>query len=251
MTPCLLLPRSSLPLVFLKSNTHAEDSPNSRTFKGRIPVLETCEPGSLENKERQILVSQDGRRRLWVIERVGKCIYLMWKLNDWVTLGDFDRKPSKASRACPHVSTESNTGNKSWWNIAAVDIDLRYGKGFVNERESVKASILRLSMKPSHTRLASGDFSDEPPVAQQSDNLQPPACVTFGSDGQEYKDAHPDIQPEDVFAMVRAQYMEALYMSKVATWHERLLFMMLMQRRRPWPTLRRVPYLEQGLLRNN
>ena len=220
--PCLLLHRSSLPLVFLKSNTNADDSPNSRTFKGHIPVLETCEPGSAENKERKILVVMDGRGRLWVIEGVGKSIYVMCKLNDWVTLEDFDRKPPKASRTCPHASTENGIENRSWWKTAAVDVDLHYGKGTVSARGPAKASVLGLSMKPLHARLASGVPSIEPLVAQHVETFQPPAGVAFGLDGQEYKDALPDSQPEDAFAMVRAQYMEALYMSKVAACYERL-----------------------------
>ena len=227
MTPCLLLRRSSLPLVFLESHTNAEDSPGSRTFKARIPVLETREAGSSENNEGNILVAKDERGRLWVIERVGKSVYFMGKLNDWVTLEDFDRKPSKASRTYLHASTGSGTQNRSWWKTAAVDLDMDHGKAIVSAREPVKAPLLRFSMKPPHARLVSRDLSVEQPAAQQVATSQLPACMAFRPDGQEYKDALPDSQPEDVFAMVRAQYMEALYMSKVAAYRERLWFMIL------------------------
>ena len=176
----------------------------------------------MENKERKVLVAKDERGRLWVIERVGKSVYFMCKLNDWVTLEDFDGKLSKASRTCPLAATWSGTENKNWWNAAAVDLDLHHRKATLSARGLGKASIQGLSMKPPHATLAPGVSSIKPSVAQQAETFQPHASVVFGSNSQKYKDAVPDSQPEDVFAMVRVQYMEALYMSKVAAYRERL-----------------------------
>ena len=212
LLPRLLLPRSCLPLAYLDPLGGPDDLQGSKLFSAHIEVLEELVHEDRRSKQPTVLIAQsaidDG---LFAIEHVQEGIYAMCRLGDWVSLSTLERlrtipvdivRPQKKQR-----QEQPGLPANKWWNTAAIDLSPenrngRSKKSCVEKTSAVQLCLQTTQQKPTTLAQVAQDISQ--PVSQDQ---------TGNTVTDMKEEAAQD--PEEVLRMVRAQYQEALYASKV------------------------------------
>ena len=143
---------------------------------------------------------------LFAIERVQEGIYAMCRLGKWVTVHAIEQlhiipvdiaKPQK--RQC---HKQPQVRQNSWWSAATVDFKSpSKDPGFEKTRE------VRLCLgKPQQCSNTPAQDTQETPPSIMQDQAESSVRDTLQEAAQD---------PEEVLKMVRAQYQDALYTSKV------------------------------------
>jgi len=204
-----LLPRACLPLAYLDPTGDAEDQVGSRLFAARVEILEDVEK---EDQQPRVLIADsvvDGR--LHAIERVQIGLYALCKLCAWVDLYALEGLNALLVKHGPQkrkaVQGQSTMSQGEWWRPAATSLDI--------VDKSNEGSIPGIT-KPLGARLCLQRpvQDDRPPSPAIPEVIRPitPKPVEYLLDGSMEQ---PPQEPEDIYSMIRLQYQEALYASKV------------------------------------
>ena len=159
-----------------------------------------------------VLIAESAiKDELFAIERVQEGIYAMCRLGKWVTVNAIEQlhiKPvdtAKPQKRQGHM--QPRIWQNSWWSAAAIEsksptrYDPSKDPGFEKTRE------VRLCLqKPQQC-----------PNTSAQDTQEIPPSITQGQAESSVRDKSQEAaqDPKEVLNMVRAQYQEALYTSKV------------------------------------
>ena len=212
LLPRLLIPRSCLPLAYLDPIGGPDDLPGSKLFSAHIEILEELVYEDRRSKQPTVLIAQsaigDG---LFAIERVQEGIYATCRLGDWVSVSTLARlKTVSTDIVRPQrrqLQEQSGLPADKWWSTAAIESrsENKYDQG--KKLGAKKTRTVRLCLQTAQQKPTTWDS-----IAQ--DISQP---ISQDQTGRILTDMVEEAaqDPEEVLKMVRAQYQEALYASKV------------------------------------
>ncbi|MCJ1382187.1 hypothetical protein MMC17_005299 [Xylographa soralifera] len=216
LQPKILIPRSSFPLAYLDLEfPQGEDAAlRSRFFSARVKALQVLEVSEDTLCESKILIVEncDGHE-LYAVEGVQHNIYTLCRLNNWVTLGDLGKEPVKARKIVHGGSATNTTKADPWWKAAIVELKRMDDSG---RRNSLYARNVQLAMKPSNEMRPAEpvlEVSKAGFTTTTSSSLEPHNKQADTINGGEVTHS---TEPVDILGMIRAQYLEALYMSKTS-----------------------------------
>ena len=246
LIPRLRLPRSCLPLAYLDPLGGPDDFPGSNLFSAHTQVLEELVHTDRRSNQPTVLIAQsaiDGG--LSAIEHVQDRIYAMCRLGNWVSVNMLDQLhtvPTDSVRLQKRQDQEQpGFSENKWWSTAAIDFEFESKHDQSNNSGAEKTRVVQLCLqrtprKPITPAQITQEIS-QPAPQDQTGNVMTSMVETAAQD------------PEEVFKMVKAQYQEALYASKVGNFlHEFLSHITDCKSSRPWHILQKGHCLEQGLL---
>ena len=239
-----MIPRSCLPLNYLDSTGHQEEHVAPRLFSARIGNLEEYQQeGRLSNQPMVLIAQSAADDRLYAVERVQDGIYAICRLEVWVTSGILKGLETGATscylgQRAP-IKERVRIPTDKWWRGAAIEPET---KVHYHISSAQKAPSIHLCLqKPVHKTC--------PPmllVGQNQSNKSPEeAGCSLGGMIEETTQ-----EPEEMLAMIRSQYQESLYASKVSFCHYTILRFPTNFRRPHWHTLPRDLYPELVRLSN-
>jgi DNA replication regulator SLD3 len=226
----MLLPRENLSLSTLDLSQPHGDFPTSRLFESNIKILDL--EGRLGSNV--LLARSDTTRMVYAVERESNGLYVLCKLGSWVDIESLSQsatvvckermKSSKPPK--PHNDDDAAFITPSMYDerkkrrVAIEEIQslVRKRSMSVIEKEVQSQTAMATEEKPAPTE----DASQAPNPAQDhtgtpiestpsvSSRLATPALDLAPIDDPL---APPNV--DDIFQNIRAQYMEALYHSKV------------------------------------
>ena len=212
LIPRLRLPRSCLPLAYLDPLGDPHGFPGSNLFSARIGVLEETMHEDRGSNQATVLIAQSAADdRLFAIERVQEGVYAMCRLGTWVGVNMLEQlqtvsinpaRPQKRQRR-----EQLGLPGDDWWNTAAADFwskdrDGQCKNSGVEKTRGVRLC-LQMAQKESTTLAQTTQETSQPVLQDQSEKLVTEMVAEAVQD------------PEEVFRMIRVQYQEALYASKV------------------------------------
>ncbi|KAH0544099.1 hypothetical protein FGG08_001717 [Glutinoglossum americanum] len=220
LEPILIIPRSHLPLSYLDYAAGSTTIPTARLFSAHIKKLESRILGDGVGKDPVVLIARaETDRSLYAIEWVSKGIYALCGLGGWVR-----EEALLGATLCPRDGSlpaimDHGTAAKDsmWWMIARVNPLLPSAVESQSKRADTKgAPAVLLSMKhgkpivpfePPYLQENSGSGSqgDQPKgiaITQSPEPMESPAAT-----GQ---------SAQQIFDMIRTQYLETLYISKAS-----------------------------------
>ena len=217
LVPWLLLPRACLPLAYLDSEVRQGAVGYPRFLEGSFSALDVQEDEAPEIQGPRVLIVEDqSSRRLYAVERVRNRTYTICRLGQWVTVYDFGSAPAGVKkRRCDGQFTTATGGNE-WWRKAALDFKRPCFKSRCSD-ESNSSCRARLSLKPPRSepllpgpkglesQLGAVKSACEPVLVQNETNISTDAALATSTD------------PGDIHDMIRASYLEDLYIKKVRT----------------------------------
>lgn len=245
LIPRLQLPRSCLPLSYLDPLGGPDDHPCSNLFSAHIAILEENVGEDRWSNRPMLLIAQSAiDDRLFAIERVQEGVYAMCRLGDWVSVNAFERsqtipidvvRPQK--RQCKE---QPGPLGDRWWSVSALQFERghRYEQIYkpgVDKTRGVRLCLHSAWQKPIEPAQVTQPVSQ--PISQDhTGNVWTDMVETAAQD------------PEEVFNMVRVQYQEALYASRVGIVF-RTIFCYYSDSDCScrWHILRKGPCLEHGL----
>ena len=159
-----------------------------------------------------VLIAESAiKDELFAIERVQEGIYAMCRLGKWVTVNAIEQlhiiPVDIADPQKRRGHKQPRIGQNSWWSAAAIDFksptryDTSKDPGFEKTRE------IRLCLKK----------PQQCPNTPAQDTQEIPPSIMQGQAESSVRDTSQEAAqgPQEVLNMVRAQYQEALYTSKV------------------------------------
>lgn len=217
LIPRLQLPRSCLPLAYLDMLGGQEGLPISNLFSAYIKVLEGTSDDDRQSCQPTVLIAQsaidDG---LFAIERVREGIYANCRLGNWVTMNALERLqtiPMDVVRLQKRQRQEQGRPQgDQWWGSAAIGIKFEDSCKVRKDPDMDKNRGMRLFLHMPQIKLTT--------PAQETQELS--SSVLQSQTGNVLEDTvEKDTvekaaqDPEEVLKMVRTQYQDALYTSKV------------------------------------
>jgi DNA replication regulator SLD3 len=228
----MLLPREALPLSALDLSQPHGDFPASRLFESKIKILDL--EGRLGSNI--LLARSETTRMTYAVEREDSGLYVLCKLGSWV---DIDTLSQSATVVCRERMKSGKVVKQEHAAATPVITPSMYNE---NKRrrlaiDEIQSLVRKRSMsviekeppKPLPTPIAT-----ESPASPGAGDVQPEKLViereetpaVLGASVPSRPDTptpatEPIIDPlaqpnaEDIFLSIRAQYMEALYHSKV------------------------------------
>lgn len=247
----MVLCRSLLPLSCLDPVSSSSPFPATRLFSAAsLPSLEPPLHDERRPKEPTVLIAGlEEHGSLYAVERVQHGIYALCKLGDWVKLEGFQISTSGSLDCISRPASrwrQSGTSKGDWWSNAAIEVR---GAGTDTQLRVPEARHVRnvqLCMQRPASDLPPADFEPcekELLSHQDSEKLVQECVVTDEHQPGDFG----ALLPEEVYEMIRVQYQEALYISKV-TELAHFVWNGSNCSRHHWHTLQRVLYLEPALL---
>ena len=187
----------------------------SRLFRASIGVLEN-EASELPGQDgaQVVIAEQDDNCTLCVVERVTRGTYTLCRLYEWVALSDFQVGPRISKRSLSRYPRREDDLGDRWWKEAAVDIRYKIHQRYQEIQSSKGYTEIRLSMKPPTCSIPKAEILKEQiPVEKVGtpDELQR-IEKNFAAP---HSTGDIPMTIEDVSNLVRTQYLESLYISKV------------------------------------
>ena len=215
--PKLLTSRSCLPLSYLDSDGIGDQSASTRIFSARNAFLEASLHGYTFDQPLLIATSGANDERLFAIERIDTGLYALCRLGQWVSLKALeklylqsqDRPPLSKQQRTQYI----NRGESEWWRSFAVGSLSDTWNSHRKKVDGPSGKSIRLCMSvPQRPALVPpAPIIQQVPDSDVSENLDPQAqAVAYG--GEDLQPALPD--PAEALATIRAQYQEALYLSR-------------------------------------
>jgi len=245
LTPRLLLPRACLPLAYLDPIGDAEDYAGSRLFAARIEILEAN--NEHDQLPRVLIAESAADGRLHAVEKVQSGLFALCRLASWVDVRAIEQlQASIPQHGFPQklrLDDERSISKNEWWHSAAITHELDHNKDEIATPGLGKSPGAHLCLQGP----VQGNTSASPaiPEAQRPTMPEPIQTALDGSV------THATQKAEDVYNMIRSQYQEALYASKVRlSTPLNLICIANCSIRHHWHTLQRVRCLglEQPLI---
>lgn len=234
-----MIPRSCLPLTYLDLARHDEELVTPRLFAARIESLEEDQQEGRLSHQPMVLIAQSvADDRLYAVERVQDGIYALCTLGLWVTLEPLQGLQTGATSCSweqrAHIKEPLRIPKDIWWRGAAIEPE---PKVLYHVKSAQKAPRLRLCLqKPVNTTRSPTLLAGQ----KQSNKSPEEAGCSLGGMIEETTQ-----EPEEILAMIRSQYQESLYASKVSFCHCTTLGIITNFIQRPhWRTLPRDLYPE-------
>lgn len=172
---------------------------------------ETVREDRLSNQPTVLIAQSANDDGLFAIERVQEGIYAICKLGNWVTFNSLERlqavpidivRPRKKQR-----QEQPGLPEDKWWCTAAIDLSSEIGYDRDNKSGIAKTYGVRLCFQTTQQKpIVPAQITQEIPQTVSKDQIGNVSTHMVEEAAQD---------PEEVFRMVRAQYQEALYASKV------------------------------------
>lgn len=146
---------------------------------------------------------------LFAVERVQDGVYAICGLGNWVTVNSLKRLKAVTIDIVPprrrrRQEQPGHPGDK-WWSTAAVDSS--FGNGCDGYEKTAKTYGVRLCLQTTKQKpIVPAQITQKIPQSSSKDQTRNVPTDIMDEVAQD---------PEEVFKMVRAQYQEALYASKV------------------------------------
>jgi len=246
LTPRLLIPRSFLPLAYLDQIGGYKDGHGSMLFSARIEVLESKHREDRQAQPMVLIAQSTGDGRLQAIERVQGGIYALCRLGSGVTLRALERLPalgwdSSALRERPHVKQDEQP-DRRWWRAAMIESEHRTIAGLSTSSLNGKTPNVRLCLRSPVQKGVPQRMAAREEVSALPKPI--PIETTLATMVEEASKG-----PAEVLNMIKSQYLEALYASKVGLFYLALLDVSTNYvSRRRWHTSRKDHSLELELL---
>jgi DNA replication regulator SLD3 len=257
----MLLPRESLPLSALDLSQPLGDFPASRLFESKIKILDL--EGRLGSNV--LLARSETTRMVYAVERESNGLYVLCRLGSWVDIETLSQsatvvcaermrssKPSKPGNpAATPLTTPSMYNETKRRRLAIEEIQSLVRKRSMSaiEKEAPsQASSATAERPPSRQDVGQGSSPvQEPTEASTAPGPPTPAPQEPTSlDPAANDDALSQPTAEDIFQNLRAQYMEALYHSKVRFPLASILSASADQNRARWRTSLKVLFRGPG-----
>lgn len=196
--------------------------PSTRLFAGDIKCFGASEPGSGERAApAAVLIARlEKSGLLYAIERIREGIYALCKLGSWVTLKELR---AAASVVCDDTSVAAGkelpvSSGCNWWESAALSVP---GKFIPVKRQKLgNGADVRIMVtcpaRPPQTGTPAPLNTTIPVQIQDESVLDASWAPSSGVEDAQKLDKADD-STVDPFQMIRAQYLESLYISKVRT----------------------------------
>lgn len=224
----MLLPRENLPLSALDLSRPHGDFPVSRLFESKIKILDL--EGRLGSN--MLLARSETTRMVYAVERESSGLYVLCKLGSWV---DIELLSQKATVVCMERMRSGKPVKQEDTAAVALTTPSMYNEGKRRKLaiEEIQSMVRKRSMSviektsPNQTATATeespeskdGGSQNTDPVQQHTETPVGPGPSRSETPALEPAriDDDPLSQPDagDIFQSIRAQYMEALYHSKV------------------------------------
>ena len=233
----MVISRSELPLAFIDAD---DPEKQSRIFSGCLTSLWALDIQSesgqfLAHSGSKVTIVEDvDGSGLYAVSMARKNFYTLVKLGIGVTLEDFQRVLQASQRPRKKYRKKEDVKGNVWWKAAAVDLSTRGQSGYtkvpgtksirfsmkppfssaamvLEEEESAPPQDLSESYDEASERASKvpGDLSLQS-VDQVSQMDEASTTQAIGDFNQDYSSGIESIQH-----LIRAQYMESLYISKV------------------------------------
>ena len=158
-----------------------------------------------------LIVEKHDGNELYAVEGVRHNVYALCRLSNWVTLEDFEEGAVKTRKIVHGGSATNTTKADPWWKAAAVELN---GIDDSKRSDFLSACGVKLAMKPQQKRR---------PLEPEIEVSKAGVTTTIDSPLEHNEhvetitgnDHTQSADPVDIISMIRAQYLEALYMSKV------------------------------------
>jgi DNA replication regulator SLD3 len=227
LQPLMLLPRENLSLSALDLSQPHGDFPASRLFESTIKILDL--EGRLGSNV--LLARSDTTRMVYAVERESNGLYVLCKLGSWV---DIESLSQSATVVCKDRMKSSKPSRPQDDAAAAFITPSMY-----NERkkrrvaiEEIQSLVRKRSMSVIEKEIQSQTTEEKPASTEDASQTPNPAEDHTGTPVESAPsvssrlatpalDVAPTDDPlaqpnvDDIFQNIRAQYMEALYHSKV------------------------------------
>lgn len=231
LQPLMLLPRENLPLSALDLSKPHGDFPNSRVFESQIKILDL--EGRLGSNV--LLARSDTTRMAYAVERESSGLYVLCKLGSWVDIESLSQsatvvckgrmqssKPSKPAEndAATAFITPSMYNERKKRRVAIDEIQslVRKRSMSVIEKEIQSQAAMATGEKPALKEDASQTLNpaqEHTGASVQSGPAVSSRSATPALDLAPMDDPLSPPNADEIFQNIRAQYMEALYHSKV------------------------------------
>ena len=161
-----------------------------------------------------VIAQQDSASTLYAVERIKPGIYTLCRLRDWVALEDFEVAPRISKKLLSrHSQREDYTGDV-WWKTAAVDIDHEDPQRYQETQKTKHCTKMRLSMKLPSCPILETETSEKHLSVKDASTLHEATCLETNPSAVPIGDDN-STGIEDVLGLVRTQYLESLYITKV------------------------------------
>ncbi len=255
LSPLVVIPRSCLPLAYLDLAGNTNRAPGTQLFSARLSALESVLQGNLNDHPVLIARACSITATLYAIEKVDTGLYALCPLGQWVTTEALEQLHAVsvneiAPKKPRHERVDSQDGD--WWRDLAIKddgaIQLRSNRGEIEIPRNVRMC-LKARRPAEHTPVL--DTLQLPlPVNKEliprivdgytdGASHKPPTQTTEGLTNEEESCLLPTQNTEDILSMLKIQYQENLYISKVrllgfCCWSDEAD-----QCRPPWPILQK------------
>ncbi|KAI9875323.1 MAG: hypothetical protein M1830_008632 [Pleopsidium flavum] len=215
LTPLLLLPRSCLPLSYLEPVPLSTAIPSARLFSAHVRALEDIEPNAQDTA--LVMVTElETDESLYAVERVRPGLYALCMLGSWVKIRDLHAAALVArddSTSIKHKSLKLY-GQGKWWDSAALKLS-EANREVTSKRPKIEvAGLVNLTMKPPISENFWKTY-ERPTIPTPLDSGAISGVPTSTSGpGELQRNVEPYAQ--ELFDMIRCQYLETLYLSKTS-----------------------------------
>lgn len=231
LNPLLVIPRSCLPLAYLDLAGNTNRAPGTQLFSARLPALESVLQGNVNDHPVLIARASSVTATLYAIERVDTGLYALCPLGQWVTIEALEQLHAiSVNLIAPKKPRHERVDplDSDWWRDLAINdegtIQLRS-----NRRETEIPRNVRLCLKARQPakdtplldtlQLPLSVTKESIPIildgCTTSASHEPPTQIEEGLTNEEEPCLLPTQSTEDVLSMLRIQYQENLYISKV------------------------------------
>ena len=209
LIPKLLLARSCLPLAWVDQLRHSEVHPGPTLFRAHIAFLEKSILEDQSTKPTVLIAQSTIDDRFYAIERAETGVYAPCRLSKVVTLQSLEQLQSETCRSGSPQTTQNlfRSGQPAgeWWRAAAIQ-SVVPGQEQQHSRTGIHKIRDRLCLQRSVPTVT--------PNSQSSGQNSTPLLVNSEKVLENMVDeASPE--PEEILSMIKSQYLEALYASKV------------------------------------
>ncbi len=231
LNPLLVIPRSCLPLAYLDLAGNTNRAPGTQLFSARLPALESVLQGNISDHPVLIARACSVTATLYAIERVDTGLYALCPLGRWVTVEALEQLHAVsvdviAPRKPRHERVDPQ--DSDWWR----DLAIKDNRAFQLRSDRRDTEILRDVRLCLKARRSAKDTPvldtlqlplsvPKEPIPMILDGCthsashEPPTQTKEAFTDEEEPCLIPTQSTEDVVSMLRSQYQENLYISKV------------------------------------
>ena len=217
LVPQLLISRSCLSLSYFDLGADSYGSIGSRVFSASELTLEVLTTARQRGQEESVLIAErDEDHRLYAVELVRQGIYALCRLGGWVRLEDFGKPVTKAKKLSHGDYATTATHDSQWWRKAALDLK----SGMRETERTSETQGIRLLMKPPPSRMKLATVKDSTAACVNTSDTpvdRSESMSVIAVNGCDQLPQPPSTDSVDIYGMIRAQYLETLYINKVSS----------------------------------